>query len=616
MNREVTMRTRRQRLRAALGSPRAPWLACAVALLLVSPCLRGGLVLDDNVFELLSRDDPGIRGFHSRPLELLTFTTGVPRDNRALMDEGALLPWWAHELHTNALFRPLSVLTHRLDLWLWPHSAAAMHAHSMLWFLVLLLAVSRLYQRIGPRGWVSGLSLLMFAWDDVHGPTVGWIANRNALLSATGIVLAVLFHHRWRSEAARWAPVAASFGVAMALGSAESGITVYAYLFAYALWLDRKGFRSALISLWPYAVLALLWRVAYKHGGYGTFASEVYLDPGQRPLESLSALLRNLPCLLASQFGPGVPFADLVLWGSPSWRPWILGLACADVLLMIVIASPTLRDKPEARFWATGLLLAAAPLTTSAAGDRLLLPVGIGASALTAQIIASLASSLGARDLRSSTRGRAVNWAHLSSLLLANVVIAPLALPLRTVTTDQLGRAVARADQAIPATPDVTEKTVVVVNAPVDILLSYIQLSRARRQIPRPRNLYWLATASSDFEIERTAANGLRLTKVQGLLYSLPERHYRASWLPLHLGEEVELSEMRARIRDVTQDGRPRVVDFTFREPLEASRYLFLTWRGGELVPFHLPKSSEIRSFPAETLFSVLSAHSAETGAL
>ena len=41
---------------------------------------------------------------------------------------------------------------------------------------------------------------------------------------------------------------------------------------------------------------------------------------------------------------------------------------------------------------------------------------------------------------------------------------------------------------------------------------------------------------------------------------------------------------------EVTRDGRPAAVDFTFREPLESEHYAWLNWRDGKLESFTPPK--------------------------
>ena len=81
---------------------------------------------------------------------------------------------------------------------------------------------------------------MVFAFDDVHGPTVSWIANRNAIVAALFGTLALLLHHRGRTRADKLAAALAAACLALSMLAAESGIAFYAYLFAYALCLDRR----------------------------------------------------------------------------------------------------------------------------------------------------------------------------------------------------------------------------------------------------------------------------------------------------------------------------------------------------------------------------------------
>jgi hypothetical protein len=46
---------------------------------------------------------------------------------------------------------------------------------------------------------------------------------------------------------------------------------------------------------------------------------------------------------------------------------------------------------------------------------------------------------------------------------------------------------------------------------------------------------------------------------------------------------------MTATIIEVTTDGRPAACDFVFAQPLEAPKYVWLTWRTGRLEPFQPP---------------------------
>ncbi len=593
--------------RALLGR----WVVAAivvVACVLMSSSVPGPFALDDHIFEVLSRPDPGIEGLSSRPWDLLTFTTGDVASNRALIDEGALLPWWSHERHRNSLLRPLSVLTHRVDLALWPRSAALAHMHSILWFAALLIVLSRLYLAIGVERWGARLALLLFAFDDVHGATVGWIANRNAILAALFGALGLLLHHHARHSMSRSRRVTSTLGaavcVALSLASAESGVIVYAYLFAYAVCLDRaRGWGRALVALWPFVPVALAWRWVYQTGGYGTFASDAYLDPAQSPLAFVMALGRNLPALLGSQLGPGLPLADAMFW-APLDQTWpVQCLSWLTLLVMGVLLWPTLVTNAVSRFWALSMVLGAVPLSASALGDRLLLPIGIAGSALVAQAIVHWVGL--ARESQVGLR-HVLPRVALLMLVLPTVVVSPLLLPMRASLMGLLGTTLERAQLAIAHTPDVVDKTIVVVNAPLDVAVSYIQIARQREAVARPRHLRWLVTASSAFSVERVSDRVLRAHKDKGLLYTAPERHYRAASLGFARGDQVRLREMNARIEALTPDGRPQTVVFTFDQPLEASTYLFYVWDRTRFVPWTLPRVGESRTFGAEDMGVIL----------
>jgi len=65
---------------------------------------------------------------------------------------------------------------------------------------------------------------------------------------------------------------------------------------------------------------------------------------------------------------------------------------------------------------------------------------------------------------------------------------------------------------------------------------------------------------------------------------------------------------MTARVMTSTPDGRPHEVEFTFREPLESSSYIFMRWEGGRYVPFTLPVKGRF-TLPAQDFGQVLLEH-------
>ncbi len=600
-----------QRICRQFERPRSVWVIAGLAVVLVLPSLSDRLVLDDHVLALLQRDETGIRGLRSGALDLFTFTTGDVETNRALMDEGALLPWWADERHLNAFLRPLSSLTHLLDFHLWPNAPLLMHVHSILWFGALLLVIARLYRDLSPLSptptwspaptWLSGLAFLLFALDDAHGVTVGWIANRNAIAAATFALLALGAHHRLRSQ--RWRPGAylAPFYLAVGLLAGETAIAVCGYLLAYAIFLDRAPASERLRSLWPYAALVLLELGTHRVLGLGSFGSGAYHDPAREPIAFAAALVRNLPILLSAQLG--IPVADLTFWGAPQlWLP-LFALSLITLAALFAAALPIWRRDAHGRFWTLGMVLAAIPVAASLPGERLLLMVGVGASPLVASILFSLAREAAPQ---APNMPRPLRGAIFAFLAVLHLVVAPLLLPVRARSMEVLGAAMDRADRSIPMTEAITQKTAVIVNAPFDVMASYIQVMRQSRRQPRPRHLYWLSTASSPLHVSRVGERTLRIRPRHGFIYTPPEQHYRGDFSAFSKGQVIRLSEMNVHINDRTADGRPAEADFTFSAPLDSGRYLFLSWVDGEYKPFNMPAQGQSVRLPAQDFFRIV----------
>jgi hypothetical protein len=147
---------------------------------------------------------------------------------------------------------------------------------------------------------------------------------------------------------------------------------------------------------------------------------------------------------------------------------------------------------------------------------------------------------------------------------------------------------------------------VVVLNAPMNILLSYLQIARAWREQPRPAHLYWLSTASSETHLTRTAPNELLVQQKRGFLFRPEDTHYRADLRGLQRSAVIERKGMLCQVADSLPDGRPSGVRFRFEAPLEAAQYDFRVYRGGELVPWRPGPVGQSFSLPAEDFGQVL----------
>src|SRR5512138_2143531 len=133
-------------LMARLDGPWAGRVVILIALALALPSLLSPPVLDEyaQAIKWRASGEQAGRGFLSD-----CFVFAHPSTNRREMEHG-LGAWWVAPDLKIAFWRPLAATTHAIDLLLWPRSAVAMHLHSLLWFVGLLLALGALYRRFLP----------------------------------------------------------------------------------------------------------------------------------------------------------------------------------------------------------------------------------------------------------------------------------------------------------------------------------------------------------------------------------------------------------------------------------------------------------------------------------
>jgi hypothetical protein len=115
------------RLKKLLASPRFPWIAAAIAVVLFLPVLNVGFMMDDYVHRLLHKD--GIQVVPRPDWDMFRFV-GPDRAEYALARDRGEVPWWAPPDFKIAFFRPLAAMSHWLDYHYFPDSPAVMHAEN------------------------------------------------------------------------------------------------------------------------------------------------------------------------------------------------------------------------------------------------------------------------------------------------------------------------------------------------------------------------------------------------------------------------------------------------------------------------------------------------------
>ncbi len=546
-----------------------PWLAALLAILLASPALFFGFCIDDWLHRLVLLGEGGELGFSHSRSGLFAFVRGVPAETRALRDTG-FLPWWTQDDLVISFWRPVSVWTHQLDYALWPDSARLMHAHSLLWLGMCTVLAGVLYRRVMGAGWAAGLAVLLFAVEDAHAMPAGWIANRNGLIALALGITALIAHIRWRET--RRAPYALLAGVMLgaSLLSKEAGIATAAYLFAYAVFVDHGSRRHRLLSLAPYAVVIIGWRIVYRLLGHGIHGAELYNDPLMAPATFVRALFVRGPVLFLGQWAGPPADIHVLMPGTVQLAMTAAGLVLFVAVLWLVW--PCLRRDAIARFWALGMLLSFVPICATFPSDRLLLFTGIGAFGLITRYVAWVARASNAEAPRPWLRFR---HAGVWALLGMHLVLAAWVLPVRTAAFGVFGNGMNTILRGAPLCEDAAEKTVVLLDIPVAFFGSYLPLIRKADGLPVPRHVHSLAPNTGVMgavAIARTGSRTLTLRVTHGAGWFLARERAH----PVAPGDRFALPGLEIQIEEATAEGWPARVRFTFAHSLEHPDYVWL----------------------------------------
>lgn len=590
------------RLAAMLAHRRWPWVAALVGVLLASPAVGAGLQLDDHLHRFLVGQHA--RGEALGPWwDLYVAAEGDAALTHARMDVG-FSPWWTLPELRLRFLRPVAAATHYVEYAVWPSAAWLMHAQSLAWYAGLVVAVGALLRRwLGPT-WVAGLGTLLYAIDDAHATPVAWIAQRNALVSALLVVLVLLVHDRARRD--RWRPGGwlGPLLFALALGAGEASVAALGYLGAHALvlepgrggaagaaperWVKRAG--RGVLALWPYAALVLAWRLVYDALGYGAEGSGVYLDPVREPWAFAAVLPDRLAALASSQLA--WPAADAWMVAPPPW-----GRARAVVIagLVLVALAPRRRRDPGVVVCGLGAALALVPAAAVVPSDRMLLLVGVGASAVVAGVLAQALGEGG----RVRGTARVVALVLALPLVVIHGVLAPLALPravagLQPVLEQHQRAAVA----SLPGDPALARQHLVIVNAPPTFVSSTLWLWRwGDPEHALPQSLRVLGATQGPVIVQRPDEHTLVLQPVGGYLGDPFTANARGRAHPFVVGARVALAGWAVTIEGVAHD-RPTVVRVRFDVPLHDPSLRWVVWQRDRFVPFSLPAVGRSQAIP------------------
>jgi len=570
-------------LRKQLARRAAPLVIVCFVMLLAVPALFVGELADDHVQALVLQGSHALPGYTQPWWQLFRFAD--PRINKQLMAEGSL-PWWTDPQLKISFFRPLSALTHELDHVLWPHSTVLMHAQSLVFLALLLLAASMFYREVFIVRSAAGLALLLYAFDNTRILPIAWLANRNTLIACALSALALALHFRHAtSRSARWAsPLLFGLG----LLASEGAMATLGYLAAAALFLDGAPLRQRWLRLLPYAAVAIAYLCLSRALGYGVAYSGEYLDP----LNDLLHYAIAFPGRVFALMGAEVAAAGAELWSAYDiMLPGLSLLIGAYVLAVCVffgwVLWPLVRRSPSARFFLVGALLALPPSAATSPHGRTLTWVSIGVMGLLAEYITQL-------DTR-----KTLQRVMTVVIVTVHLVLSPLTIPGGCKGIADVESRWERADRAVTRFRTPAQRTVVYVNPPQDPMVVFTRAIEAERSAQDPLVQRWLYSGFTPLTLHRIDARTLDVEAHTGFVREPTERLFRGDQHRFQIGQRVELPGFSAQIMALTKDQRPERVRFEFEHSLEDPSYLWLEWRDDDFAPFEAPAIGSYRELPA-----------------
>ncbi len=569
--------------------PALPFQLSFGAMLLCSPALFVGLQFDDYIHRLIMIGlDPIHQGFWGK-IDLFGLHHGSSITD-SLRNIG-IFPWWTSEHFKISFLRLLSGFTMWIDYQLWPNRPFLMHLQSLLWYGALVAAAAVYYRRIMGLTVIAGLAALFYAIDFSHASPTAWLANRNALQAVLFGFLCLIFYDRYQRERRERHRLASASALALALLSGETGVGTLAYLFSYAIFLDREPWRRRIMALWPHALVLIAWAGAYRMFGYGSFGSGAYIDPLASPLPFITALAARMPLLLMGQWSHITAESPGILMSIKT--AYLFAAVLIGLLAAVFI--PLVRKDRTARFWLAGLVLALIPVCGTEPNNRLLLFSDLGAMGLAAQFIIHLKGSPGV--FPASRIWRAPALLILFYLIAIRLIFSPLIMPLYAYQWKIIGTPFANAARSLPNNDHQSGQSLIIVNPPVlltGMLIASMQIVETRTS-PAIREL---SRGDTDVKVYRVDACTLRVRIANGLLGGNFGKLFRSDEEPIAVNQEIDVSGMGARIAQVGKNG-PEEILYRFAVPLEDPSLRWLQWKGLTYVPFTPPAIGQAVSLPA-----------------
>ena len=538
------------------------------------PSLWAGFGMDD--FAQLAMVE-GVYPVERAPWDLFSFSRGTPEEVHTLMSRGSLA-WWSNpELKLSAM-RPLASLLFWLDVKVFGFWAMGHHLHTMVWWCALVGAVALLLKTILPGRWAL-LALFLYVLDECHTYPIGWLANRNSILSACFGALAIWAHVRLREEGWARGRLVSIVCLMLCLSGGEYALCVLALWVCYELVGAPGDLRARLRALVPMFVVAVVWVAIHRTLGFGSYGSNVYVDPVREPGGYLEAVSVRVPILLADMF-LAIPTGKLAFFPKLMRMQALLGPLALGVVAALGWGIARRMEAPLRRrlHWLfLGAVISVLPVASSFVSARLLLVPAIAGHAVVAAIVLDAWDALRDRARRKTIVG-IVRMVAATALLVAHCVLAPYWGFAETLNIVQLNIGTVEASMSIKVQDDkVAEQRLVVLTAADPMTLLYPPTVRWVQGKPMPKSWWVMSLAPHPHKLVRKGKRVLEMEVIGGVMLRGPvEQLFRRPDAPFAEGDVVKLDGVQAKILQVDDEGRPWKVRWRFDESVDDPSLVFL----------------------------------------
>ncbi len=548
--------------------------AICAGLVVALPTLATGFFADDDA--MIAYLD-GRAPYNPPWFDIYRFTPDDPAGIAHGIARGQFAWWSAPFLHLH-LLRPIPSLLLTLDHALFAQRALGYHVHSILWWLLTMLAARLVYARILP-GATGALALLLYATADSQAMTYAWVSARHSIVAAAPALVALWAAVRWREHG--WAPGrwVAPAAMVLALLGGEVALGGLAFWASYEAlgprappaWSPR--FRRAAMPI----AIGVVYLAAYRAFGGGVRGSGAYVDPTDLGT-FVQVAAKRFPALLATAFVDFPSELAAVLPAAPFHV--IGGLSALGVWILWRGVRPLADEQERA---AVRWVVPAACLSMLGAvggfpGGRLLIVANLGWSVLLAVLLRHGfrrdAPLLGPRRL-------AVGF-----LAFVHVVASPLLAVLTTFNTAYVARLTAEIAHSPVLAEGPPERQTVFLQASDPMVYLYPTALRIREGLVDPRACSTTLSGSAHgVRVTRTGPETLTVEPRSGSFVEGPfEVLYRSPKIPFAVGDTATACNAHVTVLAVNEARLPTRIEARFDRSLEDPTLRLVAWKDGALA--------------------------------